>query len=236
MSDQSDRETDAPESSEPEASSKPEAAAGKVRPKTRRSAEPAAPAAKPAGVPGSRVGLFLVIALAAGGAAGWFGHVAQAKAAVARADAAPATSSSSGAPADGPCGAWEAKICTSSGKESAACQQAHGAVELLTPSTCQAALNVVPATLAKVKAARSSCESLVNKLCADLSPGSSTCAMVKERTPSFPPQRCTEMLGHYDEVIGELRQIEQQGGVPQGRPGGGPGGMPAPIPMPQSHP
>jgi hypothetical protein len=233
MSDQTDRDDDAPESSEPEA------APAKPRPKARREgARPAAPV-KPTGVPGARVGVFLALALAAGGAAGWFGHIAQAKAAVERADAAPAGSA---AKADGPCGAWETKICGSSGKESAACQQAKGAAELLTPSTCQAALNVVPATLAKVKAARASCDSLVAKLCADLPPGSTTCAMVKERTPSFPPDRCTEMMSHYDEVIGELRQIEQQGGVPQGRPGmpGGPG-MPAMpggpgTPMPDGHP
>jgi hypothetical protein len=51
------------------------------------------------------------------------------------------------------------------------------------------------------------------------------------------------MLSHYEEVIGELRQMEQQGGMPMGRPGGpgGPGGpgapgMPAPMPVPESHP
>jgi hypothetical protein len=34
------------------------------------------------------------------------------------------------------------------------------------------------------------------------------------------------MLGHYDEVLAELRQIEAQGGLPTGAPGMPPG-MPA---------
>ena len=43
--------------------------------------------------------------------------------------------------------------------------------------------------------------------------------MVKERTPSFPAQRCSEMLSHYDEVLEQLKMLEQQGGPRMG-PGG----------------
>jgi hypothetical protein len=113
--------------------------------------------------------------------------------------------------------------------------QAKGAIELMTPSTCDVALSNVPATLTKLKAARASCDKLVTKLCADLPPGSQMCAMVKDKTPSFPAQRCDEMLGHYDEVIGQLKQMEQQQGGMMGGPGGpgGPGpGMSAPPGMP----
>lgn len=225
MSESTDRDDDdAPESEKPEAqpaAEKPKASSAKNRDKGARPAAKA-PARAP-GVAAGRVGFIAVLALVAGGAAGWFGHIAQAKAAVTRADAAPAGSAGS---SDGPCGAWETKICSSSGKDSASCQQAHLAVELLTPSGCQAALNAVPATLAKIKAARASCDTLVKKLCTDLTPESSVCAMVKERTPSFPPKRCEEMLGQYDAVLGELRQMEAQGGVPTGAPGAPPG-MPA---------
>jgi hypothetical protein len=69
----------------------------------------------------------------------------------------------------------------------------------------------------------------VSKLCADLSPGSKTCDMVKERTPSFPHERCDQMLQSYDKVIAELKQMDQQqSGMQMGGPGGpqmgGPGG------------
>jgi hypothetical protein len=201
--------------------------------KSRRGAALATPTA--ASVPSSRATLFVVVALAAGAAGGWFGHIQQAKAAMARADAAPAPSGSGAAA--GPCGAWELQICKSSGEKSAACQQAKAATDLLTASTCQVALQALPATLAKLKAGRASCEKLVGKLCTDLPAGSQTCDMVKDRTPSFPAARCDEMLKNYDKVIAELRSIDQQGGAqPGGAPmrpmrpmsSGGPGGPGAP--------
>jgi hypothetical protein len=190
--------------------------------------------AAPAGVRSSAV-LIAVIALAAGGAAGWFGHIAQAKATL-RAESAPAPAGSSAG--SGPCSAWEKQICKGGGEESAACQQAKGATELLTPSTCEAGLASMPATLAKVKAARVPCETLVSKLCTDLPPGSKTCDMVKERTPSFPGERCREMLTTYDTVLGELKMLDQQMG--QGQMGMPPGAMPPgampPGTMPPEHP
>ena len=158
-----------------------------------------------------------VLALAAGAAAGWFGHIEQAKAKL-RTESAPAASGS----ASGACGTWEKKICSSSGEQSAACQQAKGATGLLTPTTCEVALEAVPATLAKVKAERASCDTLVSKLCKDLPPGSQTCNMVKERTPLFPSDRCKEMLKSYDQVLAEVRQLDQNP-MPMGMPGPGAG-------------
>ncbi|HWZ90812.1 MAG TPA: hypothetical protein VNW92_18250 [Polyangiaceae bacterium] len=190
----------------------------------------AGPAAGAAMMPFSRGVAIGVVALAAGGVAGWFGHIQKAKAALhAEVMAAP---TGSGAPA-GPCGAWQSKICGVVGDQSAPCQQAKGAASLLTQSTCEAALGALPETLVKVKAERASCDKLVSKLCQDLPPGSKTCDMVKARTPSFPRERCEEMLGSYDKVIAELKQMDQQGGMqmggmPQRMPPGGmpPGGMP----------
>jgi hypothetical protein len=153
-----------------------------------------------------------LIALAAGGAAGWFGHIAQAKAKI-RKESVPATAGSAG-----PCGAWETKICTSSGKESAACMQAKGATGLLTPGTCEVALETVPATLAKVKAERVPCDTLTQKLCKDVPPDSKGCALVKEKTPMFPVDRCKEMLANYDQVLAEVKRIDQS---PMGMPGHG---------------
>jgi hypothetical protein len=244
MSEQDDKKSEVEgNETEDEMESSPESAPPlKTQPSTRKRAQgaasrkPAAAAsASTASMPASRAGLFVVLALAAGGAAGWFGHIQQARAAYAKADSVPTTVSSSGVPS-GPCGTWQEKICEGGGKTSASCQQAKGAVELMMPSTCQAGLETMPATLAKLKAARASCDSLVSKLCADLPPGSSTCEMVKERTPSFPAKRCEEMLKSYDKVIEELRSIEQQGGM-QGGPGMPRPGMPPGAPgMPPGAP
>jgi hypothetical protein len=186
-----------------------------------------------------------IAALLIGGAAGWFGHIQKGKADLRAAlAAAPA---GSGAPA-GPCGAWQTKLCKSTGEQSAACQQAKGATGVLSTSACETAIGTLPETLTKIKAARATCDKLVDKLCAELPPGSKTCAMVKERTPSFAVERCDQMMQNYDKVIAELKQMEEQqgaGGPPpmSGAPGGGmrlpgmPGSMPhAPVTQPAAHP
>ena len=172
-----------------------------------------------------------VVALAVGAAGGWFGHEAQAKAKL-RADSAPAPSGS--AAASGPCNAWEKKICSSTGDQSAPCAEAKAALDLLTPTMCEVALAGVPATLAKVKASRASCDTLISRLCKDLPPGSAACTMVKERTPSFPPARCDEMLAHYDEVLGGLKQMDQEQGQQMGAapPGALPPGAVPPGALP----
>ena len=49
--------------------------------------------------------------------------------------------------ASGPCKEWEGKICAGTGDESAICQQAKSAADLLTTPVCENALSAVPATL-----------------------------------------------------------------------------------------
>jgi len=206
---------------------------GKSKKKARERERIAAEAARRPSITPSRALGFAIVALAAGGAAGWFGHIAQAKAKL-RADTAPAASGS--ATASGPCANWEKQICAGSGATSAACEQAKSATGLLTPATCEVALEAVPATLAKVKAERVPCTNLVAKLCKDLPPGSPACTMVTERTPAFPPEKCKELLANYAAVLQEVQMIDQQGGLPQqGMPPGGPPGMPHGMP-PGAHP
>jgi len=225
-----DQDEDEDEESPPPPKAKAKAASGKAASgKATGQSAARADAPKSATVATSRAIAIGIVALAVGGAAGWFGQIQNAKSAL-RAEGA-AAPAGSGTPA-GPCGAWQTKICTGTGAQSAACQQAKAAAELLTPSTCESALGTVPATLAKVKTARASCDKLVGKICQDLTPGSKTCDMVKERTPSFPAERCTQMLGSYDKVIAELRQMDEGGGMGMGAPQvGGPGRMP-PMAMP----
>ncbi|HEX3777655.1 MAG TPA: hypothetical protein VHV51_24465 [Polyangiaceae bacterium] len=195
----------------------------KAKAKSAKTSEPVkGSAAKPALISSTNAIAIAAGALIVGAAAGWFGQIQQAKAHL-RAEVA-AAPAGSGAAA-GPCGAWQSKICTGAGAEAAACQEAKAAAELLLPSTCETALGTVSETLAKVKAGRASCDKLVSKLCADLPPGSSTCEMVKQRTPSFPRERCDQMLGSYDKVIAELKRMDEQGGMPMGGGMRMPGGM-----------
>lgn len=229
--DRDEAEESEAEESEAEESEKVEAKPARAKSRRRAEARAVTPPTAQT-VPMSRLVLFVVVALAAGGAGGWFGHDAQVKAKV-RADSA-AAPAGSGAAA-GPCGAWQKQVCDSGGENSAVCSQAKGALELLTPSTCESALATMPATITKLKAARKSCDSLVSKLCKDLPPNSQACEMVKEKTPAFPSQRCDEMLKHYDEVLGSLKELEEQGGMQMGGPGG-PGGMRPPGGAPMGAP
>jgi len=217
------------EESPPPAKVKPKASAAKAGSSASKTAtKSAAPASKGTMIPSSTAIAIGVLALAVGGVGGWVGQIQKTKAAI-RAEVA-AAPAGSGAPA-GPCGAFQTTLCKSAGEQSAACQEAKGAADVLSPSTCEAALASMPETLAKIKAGRATCDKLVSKLCAELPPGSKTCDMVKERTPSFPRERCEQMLANYDKVIAELKQMDsgggpQMGGMPRMQPGGMPGGMP----------
>jgi hypothetical protein len=198
----------------PAAKSKPKASVAKARDASSKVTK--TPAIKSSHLIG--VG---VVALLVGGGAGWFGHIQKGKADLrAAVAAAPA---GSGVPA-GPCGAWQANLCKTTGEQSATCQQAKAATGVLSTHACESALSTLPETLAKIKAERASCDKLVARLCADLPPNSKTCTMVKERTPSFPAERCDQMTKSYDKVIAELKQMDQQqgaNGAPMGAPGGG---------------
>lgn len=231
---EAETEAESAPSSSKEASREKRTGKSKKR-RERERAAAAAAAKKPAG---SSI-LFAVVGLAAGAAVGWFGHIAQAKAKL-RADSppVPAASGSAAPVKTGPCATLEKEMCAKTGETSAACEQAKSASSLLTAGTCEVALDTVPAMVERVKAARAVCDSLVARLCKDLTPVSGACGMVKERTPSFPPERCAELTKNYDQVLAELKQMEQQGAIP-GTPGvqapmrpGGPGGPPG---MPPGH-
>lgn len=170
----------------------------------------------------------LIAVFAAGG--GWMARDVQAKKTARGGELAPKDGS-------GPCAAWEKQVCQGAGDKTAACVDAKSAAAMLPDSACGAALADVPATLAKVKAARADCTTLVGKLCGDLGPESDLCKLVRERTEAFPPSQCSEMLSNYDSVIGGLKQMQQQrmGGMGMGHPGGPPPGPnPHALQMPGS--
>lgn len=178
---------------------------------------------------GSSVGAIAAVALIIGAAAGWFANQARGKSPGGESHVAMADG-------EGPCKAWEKEVCKGAGEQSAACTQAKGVAELMPDAACGTALEDVPATLEKVKAARADCTKLVSKLCKDLGEQTGTCKMVTERTESFPKDRCKEMLGNYDKVLGQLKAMEERGGPggPHGGPPGHPGGPPGAPPRPHA--
>lgn len=153
--------------------------------------------------PGKGSGAMLaVVAMFLGVAVGWGARGANLKPGV-EVTAAPSTSA-------GACEAWASEVCKRVGVSSEGCAQAQGASELLPEAACGVAKGEIEGTVAQMKKARASCDTLVERICKDLGDKTETCKMVREKTPSFPPERCKEMLEHYDEVIGELRSAEQE--------------------------
>jgi protein-disulfide isomerase len=155
--------------------------------------------------------LFAGVALVVGAVGGWFGRGAALEGAAvgpdpdAASSAAPAGSAESGA-----CKRWVDAVCEGVGTDAEACGQAGVAAKLMPAAACETALSDVASTLASANKARESCAGLVDKLCGDLGPDTSTCKMVREKTPSFPASQCASMLESYDDVLAELKQIEAQ--------------------------
>lgn len=176
---------------------------------------------------GSAPLLIGVLALAAGFGVGWFGHNYQVEKALKTADAAV---QGEGEGARGPCKDWETALCTKFGDKSFPCVQAQSGSSLLSGSACEQAIKSMDAQVKKIEEGRASCTNMMDKLCGDLGAESKACELVKAQTPSFQPQRCDDMMKNYDQVLGQLKMMEQRGALPgQGGPGGqpGPGGRPA---------
>jgi protein-disulfide isomerase len=150
--------------------------------------------------------VLLAVALGVGAAGGWFARGASAKADVSG-TARPEASAAAGA--TGACDEWSSEVCKRTGETSEGCAKAKEAASVLPGSACTTAKADLESTVAKLKTARASCDTLIEKLCADLGDKTQTCAMVREKTPSFPADRCNEMLGNYDAALAELRQMEE---------------------------
>ena len=180
----------------PAAAALPSPAAERARPAT---AEPA--------VPIWAVGL---VGLVLGGAAGWIGHQKLgATSASPSPDKSPTAASSAAAAPSGPCEEWASDVCLRAGETSEGCNQAQSAAKLLPANACVAAKAEVEATVAKLKSARAACDTLTDRLCKDIGPETATCSMVREKTSSFPAAQCDKMLGSYNDVLTELKQMEK---------------------------
>ena len=116
---------------------------------------------------------------------------------------------------DGPvsktaCADFEKRICKESGETSQTCTNLKATLELLPPAACEKALANVDFSVKKLADKRKKCDELVTKLCAEIGPETGTCAMVKDKTKEFPPERCDMMMQHYAEVVADLKRQEEK--------------------------
>jgi hypothetical protein len=167
--------------------------------------------------------LLAIAGLALGAASGWFGHGIKVQKSY---DSADAAVQGTGDAARGPCKDWEKQICEQLGEKSHGCTQAKTIGSVLPGSSCEVALKQVASTVEKIKAARSSCETIMTKLCSEIGDGSKACELVKTQTPTFPPEKCDQMMESYPQILAQLQQMEKRGNVPGAGGPGGPGGPP----------
>jgi protein-disulfide isomerase len=107
------------------------------------------------------------------------------------------------------CADYAKKVCEISGEGSDLCTATQKATTVMSPAACAAALADTGTLEAQVSEQKKKCEELMDKLCKDLGEDTQTCAMVREKTPQFPPSRCEEMLGQYEPVLAELKAMEE---------------------------
>ncbi len=109
------------------------------------------------------------------------------------------------------CDEYATKFCEAvGGEQNPSCVSMTSLKLLLPPAACQAGLKDLEYTKTQVAEMGKKCTELMDKLCADLGPETKTCGMVKQMTPSFPPERCVTMLGQYDKVLAELKAEEEK--------------------------
>ena len=110
--------------------------------------------------------------------------------------------------AAGPCAEFVNAICDKAGKEASACQNVTSVVEFLSPAACKAASKDTAYALQKLGDQRKVCDHLTTRLCKDIGDNTQTCKMVQTQTKTFPPDRCTSMIEHYNEVLADLKRME----------------------------
>ena len=108
----------------------------------------------------------------------------------------------------GPCAEFVNSICDKAGKESTTCQSVMATAELLSPAACKAASKDASYALQKLAEQRKICDQLTSRLCKDIGENSATCKMVRTQTKTFPPDRCATMIGHYDDVLADLKRMD----------------------------
>ncbi len=151
------------------------------------------------------VGLWLAVALGVAGVQAGCSKGRDLRGAKAHASA----SASASAGITGPCAPFVKKVCAGAGETSQMCQQVKSTTELLSDSACRAVNRDADYAVKKLAEKRKDCQKLVTQLCTDLGQNTDTCKMVQTQTKTFPPERCTMMLGRYKDVLGELKKMEE---------------------------
>jgi protein-disulfide isomerase len=106
------------------------------------------------------------------------------------------------------CDAYAKTLCEVAGGPGATCESITTTLKILPPAACKAGMGDIEYSKTKLAEVGKVCNELMDRLCKDLGESTETCKMVRTKTPEFGAARCTKMLGEYDQVLGQLKQME----------------------------
>jgi hypothetical protein len=114
------------------------------------------------------------------------------------------------------CYKWQSAICAGVGEESYACQQAETASTLLlSGSACFQAREGLDGKIAQIKAGRSPCTELSDRLCRQLGPEGEGCALVRSKEPGLSVDDCQDMARNYDQILAQIMSRQTRGTLPK---------------------
>ncbi len=100
------------------------------------------------------------------------------------------------------------ELCQALGNDTEPCMSLRNVGEWLPGKACDAASSELPAALARVQELRKDCETLTQRLCADLGSESGSCHEVSRDMPQVPAGHCRALLSHYPELLAQMRERE----------------------------
>lgn len=108
------------------------------------------------------------------------------------------------------CHDFAERVCAEVTQPSPLCRAAKEISDVMANEACAVALTNFDTSVKKIAEKRKPCTDLVDKICADLGPTTQSCNTVKTSTVTFPPDRCTTMLGQYAEVLKPMKLQEDK--------------------------
>lgn len=108
------------------------------------------------------------------------------------------------------CEQFVTRLCARAGEKSPLCASGKSLGKVLPASACQAAVREFAQVETQIASDRKVCTELVERLCKDLGAETETCQMVRDETPQFPSEQCSEISANYEQVLSELSQREAQ--------------------------
>lgn len=106
------------------------------------------------------------------------------------------------------CGRYLVLLCEELGRESAACQEVHATLALLSPRACQAGIDDFAVSRERIGLLREACDEVAVRVCRDMGEDSKSCAAVRRDAPGIPPGHCEALKREYAALLASLERRE----------------------------